>query len=306
MASKIEWTDATWNPVTGCTPVSAACDNCYARRLARRMAGRCGYPAAEPFRVTDHPNRLAEPDRWKKPRRVFVCSMGDLFHDDVPDDYLDRVFWAILKNPRHTFQILTKRPERMAGYLTSPKTWGYLMGRMTADDPIRTAAEAAGYIPNLWAGATVENQTAADDRLPNLMLTPAAVHFLSSEPLLSPVNLNGWLPDWIITGGENGPDARPTHPDWFRGLRDQADAAEIPFFFKGWGAWAVATKEHGVHGSTMPDDDPRYCWIGDDGRTARPSSHGLQTAYAMARLIRGRKAKTLDGRTHNAFPEVTP
>lgn len=169
MASKIEWTDETWNPITGCTKISAGCAHCYAERMARRLAGRCGYPEApNHFDVTYHPDRMMQPTKWKKPRRVFVCSMSDLFHDDVPK----HVVWAIWSRmsctEQHTFQVLTKRPERALSVLNdlyAQHNWG---------DPS----------PNIWLGVTAENQRAANERIPFLLQIPAAVRFVSCEPLL--------------------------------------------------------------------------------------------------------------------------
>jgi len=211
--------------------------------MSKRLAGRVGYPAApDNFKVTLHPERLDEPVRWKKPRRVFVCSMGDLFHEDVPTYFRNQCFITMMiAAPQHTYIVLTKRPEEMAGYVSS---WH------------------PSYLPmkNIWFGTSVENQAAADERIPWLLKTPAAVRFLSCEPLLGPVDLgdidigNGWTADaltgwhvkegwgdyqagcakidWVITGGESGPGARPMNPDWVRSLRDQCQAAGVAFFHK--------------------------------------------------------------------------
>lgn len=222
-ATKIEWTDATWNPITGCTPISAGCQNCYAKRMANRLRGRCGYPADDPFRVTFHPERLDEPLRWKKPRKIFVCSMGDLFHSAVTDEQLDAVFSEMIAVDRHTYFILTKRPERMAKYVS-----GWI-------DQCRN---------HIWLGTSCENQQAADERVPLLMRCPAAVRFLSCEPLLGPIDLSaipqrdslktydGRPISWVIVGAETGPRARPMDLDWARSIRDQCAAAGVPFFFK--------------------------------------------------------------------------
>lgn len=170
--SRIEWTDVTWNPVTGCTPISPGCENCYARRMATRLRGRCGYPEDEAFKVMLRPERLMEPLLWKKPKRVFVCSMGDLFHDDVDDGFLCRVFDAILAAEQHIFLVLTKRPKRMMNFFKKC---------------------IHGTLSNLWVGVTVENQEVANKRIPLLLQTPAAVHFISCEPLLGPVDLRPWI-----------------------------------------------------------------------------------------------------------------
>ena len=233
--TKIEWTDATWNPVTGCTKVSEGCDHCYAETIAHRFAGTAAYPNG--FDVTLRPERLDQPLRWQRPRRIFVNSMSDLFHKDVPDEYIARVFAVMALAPHHTFQVLTKRPGRMRSLLNSQafrqaldeELWGY------------GVAETAWPLPNVWLGTSVENQKWADVRIPQLLATPAAVRFLSCEPLLGPVDLFAWnidrgaRVDWVIVGGESGPHARPMHPDWARHLRDDCLTAGIAFHFKQWG-----------------------------------------------------------------------
>lgn len=283
--SSIEWTEATWNPTTGCTKVSAGCKFCYAERMSKRLAGRGGYPADEPFRLTLHPDRLALPLRWKRPRRVFVDSMSDLFHEDVPDEYICAVFGAMAAAPRHTFQCLTKRAKRMAAWFGSVDrratallrvfpdetlNWrrrhlfraAYL--RQTGDGSIPSIGDEdpAWPLPNVWLGTSVEDQDAADTRIPHLLHCPAVVRFLSCEPLLGPVSLTplvipdpvvteflrsltGWATSlnaqygpserelhWVIAGGESGPGARPCDEDWLRSLRDQCSYASIPFFLK--------------------------------------------------------------------------
>jgi protein gp37 len=234
--TKIEWTDQTWNPVTGCTKISEGCAHCYAERMSKRLAGRCGYPeASHNFDVTLHPDRLDEPLHWRKPRRVFVVSMGDLFHEDIPDSFILEVFRVMgRQNTRqHTFQVLTKRPGRMKEWISE-----YIVDRDGKPDPF----------PNIWLGVTAENQERANERIPTLLQIPAAVRFVSVEPMLGPVDLSEWinpqgatarddparysLLDWVICGGESGPDARPMHPDWARSLRDQCQMAGVPFFMK--------------------------------------------------------------------------
>ncbi len=217
MATKIEWTSETWNPVSGCTKVSEACKNCYAEVMAKRLQAM---PASKEkykdgFKVTFHPECLNEPYKWKKPRMVFVCSMGDLFHGDVPFAYIDKVMDIIYENPKHTFQLLTKRTNRMFGYFENNR------------------------LPrNVWLGTTCENSYHYD-RISYLRSIPnACVKFLSCEPLLGAmddINLDGI--DWVITGGESGPLARRTPIEWFRGLRDACQRRNTPFFFKQWGTW---------------------------------------------------------------------
>lgn len=249
----IEWTDATWNPVTGCDKVSPGCDHCYAESIAHRFAGTPAYP--DGFAVTLRPERLGQPLRWKKPRKVFVNSMSDLFHKDIPDEYIARVFAVMALAPQHTFQILTKRHARMRALLSSDEFLN-LFGEAlyTCEHP--TGEETAEPIsqwplPNVWLGVSVENQQWADIRIPALLDTPAAVRFLSCEPLLGPVDLvpplKTWADDrsvqinqhlhWVIVGGESGPGARPMHPDWARSIRDQCVFAGVPFLFKQWGSY---------------------------------------------------------------------
>jgi len=212
--------------------------------MAKRLAGRAGYPKENPFEVTLHIDKLDEPLKWKKPQRIFVCSMSDLFHEKVPFWFIDEVFATILEAQHHTFLVLTKRPERMREYFAKFRK-EYLP------------------IPNVWLGTSVEDQRAAEKRIPDLLATPAEVRFLSCEPLLGPVYLDE-IPgvllsvsknndsyqvgtgkiDWVIVGGESGPKARPMDPDWVRGIRDQCLAGNIPFFFKQWGEWQFVMKDY--------------------------------------------------------------
>ena len=219
--TKIEWTERTWNPVTGCTKVSEACQNCYAEVMARRLQKMPG--SAEKYRngfqVTLHPECLTEPLTWKQPQMVFVVSMGDLFHRDVPFDYIDRVMEVIENCPHHTFQLLTKRAYRMFDYFCN---W------------------RKKEVPqNVWLGVTCERGK-YKERIDLLTLIDAPVRFLSCEPLLgdmADINLDGI--DWVITGGESGPCARRTPIEWFRGLRDACRRWNVPFFFKQWGTWGA-------------------------------------------------------------------
>jgi protein gp37 len=238
--SKIEWTDATWNPLRGvkgkwhCTHVSEGCRNCYAERLNVRLGGPAYKPGADTFRLDD--KILTEPLRWKKPRRIFVCSMTDLFHEQVPWEWVDKIWFTMASEKRHQFQVLTKRPERMRDYL-----------RRFVWTTIPTIAKWP--LPNVWPGVSVEDQKTADERIPILLQTPAAVPWVSYEPALGlvdfakhlmwsgPIGPNRGL-KWIVCGGESGPAARPMHPDWARSARDQCVAAGVPFFFKQWGEWS--------------------------------------------------------------------
>jgi protein gp37 len=223
--SAIEWTEATWNPVTGCDRVSEGCDHCYALTLAKRLraAGNARYQVdGDPrtsgpgFGLTLHWDVLDRPLSWRRPRLVFVNSMSDLFHRRVPVDFIAQAFDVMAKAERHTFQILTKRPGRMASVLRRLR-------------PIP--------LPNVWLGTSVENQRWADVRIPQLLSTPAAVRFLSCEPLLGPLDLLATINrlDWVIVGGESGPHARVMAPAWARSIRDQCLAAGVAHFFKQWG-----------------------------------------------------------------------
>ena len=240
----IAWTDATWNPVVGCSKVSAGCQHCYAEALTRRFHRPGFQPWTAPHAVHNvalHPERLDRPRHWRRPRRVFVNSMSDLFHERVPDVFLAQVWAVMADTPHHTYQVLTKRPERMRDWVCR-----------LAPDPL----------PNVWLGTSVEQQRWVDVRVGALLETPAAIRFLSCEPLLGPLDLSAFAPfsgecfcqersdgcrprqspdcptvgvDWVIVGGESGPGARPMDPAWVRDLRDQCQAAGVPFFFKQWG-----------------------------------------------------------------------
>jgi protein gp37 len=226
--SAIEWTDATWNPTTGCRKVSPGCDNCYAATLAKRLKamGNRRYqidgPDGQGFGLSLHWDKLVEPLSWGRPRRVFVNSMSDLFHPGVPRDFLDRAFETMAGCPHHEFQILTKRPTRMAREMT------------------RLVARLGGPLSNVWLGTSIENQEWAGKRIPHLLTTPAVVRFLSCEPLIDRVTLEPWLDarpglHWVIVGGESGPGHRAIDIAWVRQLRDECLDAGVPFFFKQWG-----------------------------------------------------------------------
>jgi len=231
--SSIEWTEATWNPVTGCTKVSAGCKNCYAERMAKRLQAMGVSQYANGFDLTLQPGALALPTRWKRPRRIFVNSMSDLFHRDVPLNFIKEVFSVMRNCPQHTFQILTKRPEIAAAYATE-----------------------LPWPDNVWLGASVENMLVAH-RIDDLREVPAAVRFLSLEPLLGPLprlTLGGI--SWVIVGGESGPAARPMEPKWVEQIRDRCVAARVPFFFKQWGGTNKKRAGRTLAGRTwdeMPD-----------------------------------------------------
>lgn len=215
--SQIEWTDATWNPVRGCTKISPGCVRCYAERFAERFRGVPGHPYEQGFDVRLVPEKLEEPLRWRRPRMIFVNSMSDLFHKDVPDDYVVRVGRVMESAPWHVYQLLTKRAERLRDLLLTKLA-------VTAEQP------------HVWWGVSVENRKHGLPRIAALQAAPARVRFLSIEPLLEalgPLDLRGI--SWVIVGGESGPGARPIDAAWVRDIRDQCLRAGVPFFFKQWG-----------------------------------------------------------------------
>ena len=213
--TKIEWTERTWNPVTGCTKLSEGCAHCYAEVMSRRLCAMGNTKYANGFKSTIHLEALKEPFNWKRPSTIFVCSMSDLFHKDVPFGFIDRVFRVIEETPQHNYQILTKRAERMAEYF-----------------------ETRNIPHNAWIGVTVENKE-TKYRIDHIRRLDATVKFLSCEPLLGDLgelNLDGI--NWIIVGGESGSQARPMKEEWVLNIKRQADANNIPFFFKQWGTWS--------------------------------------------------------------------
>jgi protein gp37 len=318
--SKIEWTDATWNPVTGCTKVSTGCKFCYAERDFHRP-----YPGRAFTDVRTHPERLDQPLRWKRPRKIFVNSMSDLFHEKAPQAFLDRIFAVMALSHQHVFQVLTKRPARMLAYLshengiaseeTGRVQWWSAVAKRMEQEGEKFCVTSGGYhgsfefpLSNVWLGVSVENQPTADERIPLLLQTPAPVHFVSYEPALAPVDfipyldpscsafnrLEGARLDWLIAGGESGRQARLSHPDWFRSARDQCLAAHIPFFFKQWGEWAPQSICAGPLSLCR--------WVFADG-TWSDETEDL-TAARMARLGKKRAGRLLDGREWNEFPQA--
>lgn len=349
-STAIEWTDATWNPIAGCSLVSPGCTNCYAMKMAARIERMGGVPhyagltqpskagpvwTGKVARAPDH--ILTQPLRWKKPRRIFVNSMADLFHDDVPDAWIDQVFAVMALAPRHTFQVLTKRAKRMRAYFEARRS----------GDPWAEAADAVADmigledhpivleprdipLPHVWIGVSVEDQARADERIPDLLSTPAAKRFVSAEPLLGPLDLRriklkdgtdikppvtidaalGWFGgadsdrsklDWVIAGGESGPGARPAHPDWFRSLRDQCAAADVPFYFKQWGEWLPDNFLERLGRGTMMKPDGTKPTDADmpsiiDGTF---DFSGWQHLSAVGKKAAG---ALLDGREHREFP----
>lgn len=281
-ATTIEWTrgddgrrGATWNPVTGCTKISPGCAHCYAESFAERWRGLSGHPYEQGFDLRVWPERLDLPLRWRRPLRIFVNSMSDLFHEDVSDTFIQGVFEVMERASWHTFQLLTKRHERLV-----------------------ELARRLRWPTNVWMGVSIENRRFLG-RADSLRQVPAAVRFISAEPLLGPLDglrLDGI--DWLIVGGESGPGARPMHPAWVRRLRDECRSAPVAFFFKQWGAHIPEEQIDGpLRGSLAVVDmrgrrrDPMA-----DGRPSEPES------IRVRRVGKGRAGRVLDRRTWDEFP----
>lgn len=346
----IEWTDATWNVVNGCSVVSPGCKHCYAMKLAggrlKNVPSRKGLTIdtqAGPVWTGEtrfNEAVLLDPLKWKRPRRIFVCAHGDLFHESVPDEWIDRVFAVMALAHWHQFQVLTKRPDRMRAYLTGDR------GELKAAIAVNAMRQGMGDLrpvqlplQNVWLGTSVEDQKRADERIPDLLATPAAVRFLSCEPLLGPVDLRefngghyfqnaltghrwhddpeggaaasddaGGKIDWVIAGGESGPGARPMHPDWARQLRDQCAEAGVPFFFKQWGAWVPQVGA--VDGWAIGDDPELSRFDHRDwdataqqfGKSYRPAWCDERDDDTVSRIGKKLAGNMLDGRQHLEMP----
>lgn len=334
--SKIEWTDMTWNPVTGCTKVSQGCKHCYAERDWRRLSANPSTPAyfgRDFTEVKCHPERLDIPLRLKKPRRIFVNSMSDLFHESVPDDFILSVFVSMAVAQQHTYQVLTKRARRMRKLMTAWKKAGLLL------------REGCGAeLRNVHLGVSVEDQAAANERIPELLETPAAVRWVSIEPMLGPVDLRHislpeddgsdvggwphcdavsmWLDsmtgevcsaerhgdelrgveqsfgmarlDWVVVGGESGPNARPMHPAWSRSLRDQCAEAGVPFLFKQWGEFLPTERDGDKIILRLPIDSPHG--------PKQPEFHEWKDGAVAARVGKKAAGRLLDGMRHDGYP----
>jgi len=326
--SSIEWTDATWNPITGCSVISPGCTNCYAMKLAgtrmKHTPSREGLTrdtkAGPVWTGEVRLNRewIDQPLRWRKPRRIFVCAHGDLFHETVPGDWIDQVFSVMARAPQHTFQVLTKRPARMREYLSRFREPKVATGFITRDgeEPLSYGGKATTIfskrnwpLHNVWLGVSAEDQVRADERIPDLLATPAAVRFVSAEPLLGPVDI-GWALahpiriaagflergrfspgletlrplDWVIVGGESGANARPMHHYWVRALRDDCARAGTAFFFKQWGEFSPYAA------GPVP-----YVDVEDPGNPA--------AKYRVGRVGKKAAGRLLDGAEHNGMPE---
>lgn len=317
MADKtsIEWTDATWQIVTGCSVVSPGCTNCYAMRLAgtrlqhhhsrRDLTTKTKAGPVWNGKVRFNAGWATQPLQWKKPRDIFVAAHGDLFHDSVQRWMLVRVFVVMAIAQRHRFQVLTKRADNMRRFCLWLQTDE---GRAE----LEAAARAIGHtfefegrsfltlpLPNVWLGVSAEDQTRLDERAEHLSATPAAVRWISAEPLLGPIDAERHMHaiDWIVAGGESGPKARPSHPDWFRALRSRCVANVVPFFFKQWGEWAPIERTPDVHTKlTMPGQN-RDLWAFPDG-----TRDGWRTGLVMRRVGKKAAGAMLDGLLHREFP----
>ncbi|MCO5080917.1 MAG: phage Gp37/Gp68 family protein [Rhizobiaceae bacterium] len=360
----IEWCDSTWQPITGCSVVSPGCTNCYAMRLAgtrlRHHPSRAGLTRdsnAGPVwtgEVRLNEQWLDQPLRWKRPRRIFVCAHGDLFAEGVPDEWIDQVFAVMALAPQHTFQVLTKRADRMRKYVEGAferrEALGDLMGTVGGSEREGWyAPECDGRrgwvgmhlpLPNVWLGVSAEDQKRANERIPHLLATPAAVRFVSAEPLLGPIDfmdipwpsdrprfpeiddisdgrsslhpIAGSKLDWIIVGGESGPVARPMHPAWVCSIRDQCAAAGTAFFFKQWGAWLpwhhfmsayIADDPEQTRFSTMEWDDGRWRDVGRP-QWCDEADGNIDGTQCVALVGKSRAGRLLDGIEHSAFPHI--
>jgi protein gp37 len=331
----IEWTDATWNPVTGCDRVSPGCDNCYALTLAARLKAMGsanyqtdGHPrtSGPGFGVQCHPHMLDQPLRWRRPRRIFVNSMSDLFHPDVPDEFIAQVFAVMAVASQHTFQVLTKRPQRMAALLQERSEFTTMVHDALEEDlGHREACYDAWPLPNVWIGTSIESDRYSW-RADHLRATPAAVRFISAEPLLGPlvsIDLAGI--DWLIVGGESGPGARPMQPEWVRDLRDgclaqaatglvhgagkTAGAVFGPrpaFHFKQWGEWVPYEPDpqppfwNSQHGHTI--DGHHFPDFNEDPPGWTTSNELLTGPTVWRRVGKHHAGRMLDGRTWDEYP----
>ena len=347
--TRIEYADATWNPVTGCFPASPGCAHCYAMRLAggrlKHHPSRDGLTRPSKSgpvwtgEVRFSESWLTQPIRWRRPRRIFVCAHGDLFADKVPDEWIDRVFAVIALAPKHTFLLLTKRPERMRQYLTSERVYA---GILRAADQLRQWRPELRATPishpcggvwwsQLWLGASIEDQRRADQRRDHLhaLSMTGWQTWASYEPALGPVDWQGWeFLSWLVSGGESGRGARASHPEWHRAARDFCHTHGIPHCFKSWGDWlpisALSEEElDALYRSNRIAKDgedqeyldetfgrrcivPRLCLSADGNHLPAdsPDAWHAGTAPMLAfRVGKQRAGRLLDGRTHDALPE---
>ena len=266
--SEIEWTDATWNPVRGCTKISPGCKHCYAETFAERFRGVKGHPYEQGFDLRLVPNKLAEPLRWRTPKMIFVNSMSDLFHDQVPDEYIVAVAKVMAAAKWHTFQVLTKRSERLMQLLN---------GRL----------KFAATQPHIWWGVSVEDKKYGLPRVDHLRSAPAAVKFLSVEPLLEDLGrINLSRIDWVIVGGESGPGARPMDKSWVLSIRNQCRRSEVPFFFKQWGGVRKSATGRKLEGKTYDELPRRVRHPVLDAQQCSAIATEIESAYIATDLVR--------------------
>ena len=307
--TNIQWTEITWNPTIGCSLMSPGCTNCYAMKFAHRLASFGGPVGLRYSGLTEVAGNgepvwtgvvkvveaaLLEPLSWRGRKRIFVNSMSDVFHPALAFADIARIWAVMALARRHTYQVLTKRPDRMRDWLNDPATPAAVEAEMRM---IRPGARLAAWpLRNVWVGTSVEDQKRADERIPILADTNAAVRFLSVEPLLGPVSLKtaANFPvlrrlHWMIVGGESGQRARPMHPDWARSLRDECHRLRIPFFFKQLGTW----------GAPVPGKQRQTIGLMPDGREVPVGTSGATTLAKLGKKLAG---ELLDGRLHQAFP----
>lgn len=322
--TKIEWCikpgtkPETWNPTTGCNKVSQGCKNCYAEIMHKRLMGMYPSKYNQPFLdgAVAHEDTLLIPFKWKTPRTVFVNSMSDLFHHKVSFEFIKNVFITMALTPQHTYIILTKRPHIMKQFfeeLNINELWYAARSNALRKGLDMFDKTFPFPLPNVWLGVSCENQETADERIPLLLQVPAAIKFLSCEPLLGMLNITNYLYEdllcpsnkihWVITGGESGYNARPMHPDWARFLRDQCKAADVPFFFKQWGEWLPIKFKDNVP-SKICKQIGRFtsCHLWIKGENVNEEIY--PNAVNMVKVGKKQAGRLLDGVEHNEFPNL--
>jgi len=342
--TKIEWSEYSWNPIRGCSRVTDGCRHCYAEDQAARIIAQDrdrGVPEGQGAydgllakggqwngQIKFVPELLDQPVRWTKPRRIFVNSMSDLFHENVAEDVIQRIFAIMAVASQHTFQVLTKRAERMRDVLSGKDLRWILEGvsSLTQEGVIdRGSYELTWPLPNVWLGVSIEDQAAANERIAHLLETPASVRWLSMEPLLGPVDLEtiqlpsgevfnafyGWHTagaydrvsgvDWVVVGGESGPQARPMHPQWARNLRDQCEASSVPFLFKQWGEWTPGENVEWAEGLAKTARRFGNDWLFSTESLSGADGHvdDEPDLYWVGKQSAGRR---LDGNLYDGYP----
>ena len=320
MPTKIQWAEETWNPVTGCDKVSPGCKHCYAELMSARLKAMGQKKYSNGFNLTFHADALSAPLHWKRPRMIFVNSMSDLFHEGLADEAIDQVFAVMALCPQHVFMVLTKRADQMRSWFRRTE-WSVEVPDSCIEFEYSWSPEDGSFfesahtgpiawpLSNVWLGVSAENQKYANERWAHLRQCPAAVKFISYEPALGPLDIDEMrlagivheptrsnhpaLPDWVIAGGESGPGARPSNPEWFRSVRDQCEAAGVPFFFKQWGEWREVNDR----------DTDQFIALRDGlGGVTYHRDGGGPSMIRVKKKVAGR---LLDGRTWDQFPEVS-